>query len=116
MLESSSSCNDLNNCRTLLQIIWSCVSVLIACTWVSVHPNVPGPGESSWKVVRRKVRLMIIALIAPELFVLWAARQWFAARKLAKRYRDQGWTMSHAFFALMGGFALYEGKKFVSVL
>ncbi|KIK52157.1 hypothetical protein GYMLUDRAFT_265520 [Collybiopsis luxurians FD-317 M1] len=111
-----SSCKDIDNCRTLLQIVWSCVSVLIACTWVSVHPNVPGPDEGSWKIFQRKIGLMLIALIAPELLVLWAARQWFAARKLSKRYEDQGWTMSHAFFALMGGFALYEGRQFLSVL
>ncbi|KIK53930.1 hypothetical protein GYMLUDRAFT_922656 [Collybiopsis luxurians FD-317 M1] len=111
---TSDSCNDINDCRTLLQIVWSCVSVLIACTWVSVHPNVPGPHDSSWKVLRRKIGLMIIALIAPELLVLWAARQWFAARKLSERYPE--WTRTHAFFALMGGFALYKGKECVAVL
>ncbi|KIK53942.1 hypothetical protein GYMLUDRAFT_49114 [Collybiopsis luxurians FD-317 M1] len=111
---TSDSCNDINDCRTLLQIVWSCISVLITCTWVSVHPNVPGPDDSSWKVLRRKIGLMIIALIAPEMLVLWAARQWFAARKLSERY--PGWTRTHAFFALMGGFALYEGKKCISVL
>ncbi|KIK53940.1 hypothetical protein GYMLUDRAFT_178298 [Collybiopsis luxurians FD-317 M1] len=109
---TSDSCNDINDCRTLLQIVWSCISVLIACTWVSVHPNVPGPDDSSWKVFRRKIGLMIIALIAPEMLVLWAARQWFAARKLSERY--PGWTRTHAFFALMGGFALYEDKECVS--
>ncbi|KIK54076.1 hypothetical protein GYMLUDRAFT_177907 [Collybiopsis luxurians FD-317 M1] len=111
---TSDSCNNINDCRTLLQIVWSCISVLIACTWVSVHPNVPGPDESSWKLLRRKIGLMIIALIAPEMLVLWAAKQWFAARMLSKWY--QGWTRTHAFFAIMGGFALYEGKKAPSVL
>ncbi|KIK51383.1 hypothetical protein GYMLUDRAFT_394703 [Collybiopsis luxurians FD-317 M1] len=110
----SSSCNDINNCRTLLQIIWSCVSVLIACTWASVHPNVPAPDEGSKKVFRRKIGLMIMALIAPEMLVLWAARQWFAAKKLSKGYK--GWTRTHSFFALMGGVALYEREKFISVL
>src|ERR1700750_1455097 len=31
-------------------------------------------------------------------------------------YEQQGWTRTHAFFALMGGFALYESKECVSVL
>ncbi|KIK64965.1 hypothetical protein GYMLUDRAFT_258509 [Collybiopsis luxurians FD-317 M1] len=57
---------------------------------------------------------MATAILAPELLVLWAARQWFAARRLSKCYK--GWTKTHAFFALMGGFALYEGNKYVSVL
>ncbi|KIK53933.1 hypothetical protein GYMLUDRAFT_49111 [Collybiopsis luxurians FD-317 M1] len=111
---TSNLCNDINNRRTLFQIVWSCLSVLIACTWVSVHPNVPGPNESSWKVLRRKIGLMVIALIAPEILVLWAARQWFAARKLSKGYK--GWTKSHAFFALMGGFAVYRGEDCIAAL
>ncbi|KIK53902.1 hypothetical protein GYMLUDRAFT_103216, partial [Collybiopsis luxurians FD-317 M1] len=98
-------CKDIDNSRTLIQIVWSCISVLIACAWVSVHPNVPGPDESSWKVLQNRIGLMVIGLIAPELLVLWAARQWFAARKLVRGYK--GWTQSHAFFALMGGFTVY---------
>ncbi|KIK53962.1 hypothetical protein GYMLUDRAFT_1024781 [Collybiopsis luxurians FD-317 M1] len=120
ILSSSSSglCNDIYKCRTLPQILWSCISVVIACTWVSVHPNIPGPKESCRRIFRRRIGLMITALIAPELLVLWAARQWFAARKLSnlKAYKDHNWTVSHAFFALMGGFALYEGEKCISVL
>ncbi|KIK53925.1 hypothetical protein GYMLUDRAFT_178157 [Collybiopsis luxurians FD-317 M1] len=111
---TSDSCDNIHDCRTLFQIVWSCVSVLIACTWVSVHPNVPGPHDSSWKVFLRKIGLMIIALIAPEMLVLWASRQWFAARKLSERY--PGWTRTHAFFALMGGFALYDGNECYSAL
>ncbi|KIK53965.1 hypothetical protein GYMLUDRAFT_178282 [Collybiopsis luxurians FD-317 M1] len=113
---SSSSCNDIYRCRTLAQIVWSCTSVVIACTWVSVHPNVPGPTESSWRILRRRIGLMMITLIAPELLVLWAARQWFAARRLSKVYKNDGWTMTHAFFALMGGFALYKGRTCICVL
>ncbi|KIK53964.1 hypothetical protein GYMLUDRAFT_923288 [Collybiopsis luxurians FD-317 M1] len=115
-LSSADSCNDLHKCRTLFQIVWSCISVIIACTWVSIHPNVPGPDESSWAVLRRRVQMMIIALTAPELLVFGAARQWFAARKLSHRYKKQKWSRAHAFLALMGGFGLYEGKKCVGVL
>ncbi|KAF5371524.1 hypothetical protein D9757_010367 [Collybiopsis confluens] len=135
---SSNSCppSDPDSGRTVLGILWTCLSVLFACTWVSVHPNVPGPNEGS--TVNRlwaKTKLMIIALIAPELVLMWAVRQWYAARELTKGvcvvcgedasilcafefdhqvYR--GWTKTHAFFALMGGFALYEGDNHVTVL
>ncbi|KAF5373529.1 hypothetical protein D9757_010500 [Collybiopsis confluens] len=112
-ISTTSQCTDINNCRTWYDIVWSCVSVLIACTWVSVHPNVPGPDEGAlW----HKIGLMLVMIIAPELLVLWAARQWFAARKLASRYRLEGWTKTHAFYALMGGFALYSDGEPVSVL
>ncbi|KIK66306.1 hypothetical protein GYMLUDRAFT_192967 [Collybiopsis luxurians FD-317 M1] len=114
--DPGNSCNDINNCRTKLQIIWSCIAVLIACTWASIHPNIPGPKDSWWKVLRRKIGLMVLCLLAPELLVLWAARQWIDAWLLSDRYRHRGWTVTHAMFALMGGFALYNGDKLVSVL
>ncbi|KIK66296.1 hypothetical protein GYMLUDRAFT_157760 [Collybiopsis luxurians FD-317 M1] len=114
--DPGNSCNDINNCRTGLQIIWSCIAVLVACTWASIHPNIPGPKESWWKALTRKIGLMMLCLLAPELLIMWAARQWVDAWLLSNRYRHQGWTMTHATFALMGGFALYEGDKLVSVL
>ncbi|KIK51329.1 hypothetical protein GYMLUDRAFT_181605 [Collybiopsis luxurians FD-317 M1] len=114
------ACN--NNCqsRSLYQIVWSCVGVLIACTWVAVHPNVPSPRDGFWRILGRKFWLMVVALIAPEVVVLWAARQWFSARKLVKRktieHKDKGWTVSHGFFVLMGGLTRYDGKDLVQVL
>ncbi|KAJ4474384.1 hypothetical protein J3R30DRAFT_3508426 [Lentinula aciculospora] len=110
------SCDDINHCRTLLQILWSCISVLISCTWVSVHPNLPGPEESPRSILGRKIGLMLMTLIAPEIMVLWASRQWFVARKLSEEFKNKGWTKTHAYFALMGGFALYEEKEFVCVM
>ena len=38
-----SSCEDLGHCRTLLGIVWSCITTIFLCTWVSIHPNVPEP-------------------------------------------------------------------------
>lgn len=40
---SSGSCQDIDDCRTISAIVWSCVATLVACTWASVHPNVPDP-------------------------------------------------------------------------
>ncbi|KAF9063170.1 hypothetical protein BDP27DRAFT_1232520 [Rhodocollybia butyracea] len=97
--------------QSILQIFWSCASTLIACTWVSIHPNIPGPKDKWRNVLGEKILLMLVALIAPELIMFWAIRDWQAARTLARRFETKGWTKSHAFFALMGGFALYEGKN-----
>ncbi|TDL16980.1 hypothetical protein BD410DRAFT_754858 [Rickenella mellea] len=108
---TQSSCNDLNNCRALLDIIWSCVVTVFSCTWVAVHPNVPAPYESDIVIRLRRCGIMIMALIAPELLILWAMRQWLVSRKLAKKYHAKGWTQTHGFFALMGGFMLYDGDK-----
>jgi len=57
-------------------------------------------------------------LLAPEFVILWAARQHFGARYLMKKHENNhpGWTRTHAFFLIMGGFMLHEGGKPVQVL
>ncbi|ESK82946.1 hypothetical protein Moror_11824 [Moniliophthora roreri MCA 2997] len=59
---------------------------------------------------------MVLALLTPELIVLWAARQWYSANRIARKFKRYGWGKSHAFFILMGGFALYDGEKFCGYL
>ena len=88
---SASSCTDLGNCRTIWNIVWSCLVTTFACTWVAVHPNVPRPAQNvnqSWySRPLRRVRIMLYALIGPEFVLFWAWRQWKAAnRKPAPRY------------------------------
>lgn len=55
---------------------------------------------------------MLCAVIAPELVIIWAMRQWCFARRVAKRYRVRNWSMTHGFFIQMGGFMLcWDGKE-----
>ncbi|KIK59290.1 hypothetical protein GYMLUDRAFT_1004685, partial [Collybiopsis luxurians FD-317 M1] len=110
------SCDNIHSCRTLSQILWSCIGVLVASTWVIIQPNLPAPDERFWRTLSRKVGLVLVALFAPEVMVVRAAREWFSARKLAARFRTEGWSKKHAFFALMGGFALYNDDDFICVL
>ena len=72
--------------RSITDILWSCFATLFVCTWVSVHPNIPGPDEGFWKVALRRLELMLWALICPELIIGWAFRQWLAARWLRDQY------------------------------
>ena len=77
-----SSCTDLGNCRTILNIVWSCLVTIFACTWVSMHPNVPRPGTTNRHWYSRPLRrawIMFYALIGPEFFIFWAWRQRVAA-------------------------------------
>ncbi|KDQ50588.1 hypothetical protein JAAARDRAFT_186044 [Jaapia argillacea MUCL 33604] len=110
------TCDTLSHCRTLSSIIYSCVATIVACTWVSIHPNIPSPDASDLWIFLTKVGHMILALIAPELLLVWAMRQWFVAGRLARKYKDHGWTRTHGFFALMGGFMLYDGQRPVHTL
>ena len=104
--------------RSIYNILWSCLSTIFACTWITVHPNIPAPGDSQWAVLRRRVAVMGYILLAPEFVILWAARQHFGARYLTKKHEQNhtGWTQAHAFFLIMGGFMLHEGGKPVRVL
>ncbi|KAK1218903.1 hypothetical protein PQX77_018387 [Marasmius sp. AFHP31] len=106
---ASPSCQET---RTTVEIVLSCLSMIILCTWTSVRPNVPSvPRSGHWILVYwDKAAIFFTALLAPELIVLWSVRQWSAARKMAKAYKQYGWTITHAFFALMGGFALYDSE------
>ena len=91
----SLSC-DINVTRTLWNIIWSCVATLFACTYTAVHPNIPGVDEHKVIVVLRRIFIMVVALVFPELVVTWAARQFFSARQAAKDFNERGWL--HARF------------------
>ncbi|KAJ7811857.1 hypothetical protein B0H13DRAFT_2472213 [Mycena leptocephala] len=104
-------CDDINNCRTLFDIIWGCLATIFACTWVSVHPNVPAPNQSWLALFWRRLKMMLIAVIAPEIMVGFAARQSFAARVLSKEFE---FSRKHGFFFCMGGFVSSSGYPVVT--
>ncbi|KAF7370006.1 hypothetical protein MSAN_00630600 [Mycena sanguinolenta] len=98
---TTDSCKDIDNCRTLFSVVWGCIATIFACTWVSVHPNVPPPNQSSLQLLWRRLKMMLIAMIAPEIMVGFAARQFFGSRWLVKNFR---FSSTQAFFFCMGGF------------
>jgi hypothetical protein len=73
--------------RTLFGIIWSCVSTIIICAWTAVHPNVPPPNQ--WKARWNRLKIMFWMIIAPELVLAWAVRQFFAAREIRDEYNSK---------------------------
>jgi len=72
--------------RTLFGVAWSCVLTVFICAWTSVHPNVPPRGvmHGLWA----RVKLMFWTIVAPELVLAWAVRQWFAAREIKNIYNS----------------------------
>ncbi|KDQ49497.1 hypothetical protein JAAARDRAFT_42807 [Jaapia argillacea MUCL 33604] len=112
-----STCSDIHHCRTMVGIISSCITTIFACTWVAIHPNIPAPYETSLEITVRRMRVTVMALIAPELVIVWAMRQWVVAGQIAKKYKDRKWTRTHGFFVQMGGFVLVDDKgKLVRIL
>jgi hypothetical protein len=45
-----SSCEDIGHCRTLLGIVWSCITTIFLCTWVAIHPNIPEPEPQNKRI------------------------------------------------------------------
>jgi len=70
--------------RTLFGIIWSCLFTTILCAWTAAHPNVPPRTEARWN----RFKLMIWMIIIPEMVLLWAVRQFFAAREIRNTYNQ----------------------------
>ena len=75
--------------RSIRDILSSCLATIFACLWISVHPNIPFPNESGWRVFLRRLELMFWALLGPELIIVWAFRQWLGARELEKLYKGK---------------------------
>ncbi|KAF7356018.1 hypothetical protein MVEN_00931200 [Mycena venus] len=80
---SIDSCDDINDCRKLFDVVWSCLATIFACTWVSVHPNVPSPDQSRPALLWHRLKMMLVGIIAPEIMVGFAARQFLEARTLS---------------------------------
>ncbi|KAF9556557.1 hypothetical protein CPC08DRAFT_711153 [Agrocybe pediades] len=104
------------NDRSLLPIVSGCFATIFACTWISVHSNIPAPGEKAIPVLLRRLAVMANLLIAPEFVLLWAGRQYLGSLEISKRHKGRGWTKTHAYFAIMGGFALHSDGKQVRTL
>ena len=66
------NCGDIHQCRTIWNIIWSCLATLFVCTWLVLHLNIPAPDDGWFKIALHKVRTMILVVLAPEFVVLWA--------------------------------------------
>ncbi|KAF8657422.1 hypothetical protein AX16_002219 [Volvariella volvacea WC 439] len=99
---TASKCDPARN-RTLFDILYSCIGVILLCTYISMHHNIPDQNDSWRKVMWMKIRTTLYALIAPEMVIMWAIRQRIMAGKIVQENNHRGWTMTHGFFVQMGG-------------
>ena len=75
--------------RSIWDILRGSLATIFACSWVSVHPNIPGPDEAWWRILLRRLELMFWAVVGPELLIVWAFRQWLDARHLERLYKGE---------------------------
>ncbi|KAF7302304.1 hypothetical protein MIND_00797900 [Mycena indigotica] len=123
--------NACNNQRSLFSIVWGCFTTIFACIWVSAHPNVPPPvprppkkdatviAHLKWYLidstigVRRRLKLVLVAFIAPELIVGFAGRQLETAWYFSREFNL---SLTHGFFISMGGFVDSEKHPIVDTI
>jgi hypothetical protein len=111
------------NNRTTSDILWSCFTVFLVCSWKCVHLHIPTveEGEAGWQMLGgwlpcpsslllrrwcRKVKWMCIIALAPEMGVAMATDQFVKAREMNKKFQTLNFTLTHSFYALMGGFVI----------
>ncbi|KAI9766810.1 MAG: hypothetical protein M1840_006285 [Geoglossum simile] len=105
--------------RGTFDILWSSIFTLLICTWTIQHLNIPGwvhEGENTLKrSLKRgwtKLKWMLITLMLPELLVARAVQDFMLARRSYEEMKEiaeedgVGWTLTHSFYANMGGFVL----------
>jgi hypothetical protein len=80
LLDSNSSSCDPNSYRTKWGIVYSCLSTISACVWVSIHPNIPGHNTSQWLY---RPGVAVYMLVFPELLVVTALVQLVAAWRIS---------------------------------
>lgn len=104
-----------------MSIVWSCLTVIILCTWSILHLNVPLQFNSkTWQqklgrslyLASRKAAWMLFTILVPELTMGKALGDLVDARASMKEIKAQAdedgvdWTVTHSLFADMGGFAV----------
>jgi hypothetical protein len=70
--------------RSMWSIVWACGLTLFACVWTAIHPNMPAPREHWASKSWRKMKLVVLGLIAPEYIMLLALNQRFNAKNVQK--------------------------------
>ncbi|KAH8665632.1 hypothetical protein BGZ61DRAFT_366339 [Ilyonectria robusta] len=109
------------NTRGTLDILWTCLSVLLICTWSILHLNVPmqsTPNGKAQKYLRSAHRLfwklmwMMANVIAPEWPFGKAWADYLSVSSVEKRFEELKeedqvhWSRTHCYFANMGGIAI----------
>ncbi|KAJ7729901.1 hypothetical protein B0H16DRAFT_1775391 [Mycena metata] len=73
---------------------------------VPLHQNIPDPKLGWFSLLMRKLCMMLVTIIAPEVVVGFAVRQLVSARWISKKFNV---SKTHGFFCNMGGFVT-EGR------
>lgn len=77
-----------DNSRTTLDVLWSCLVTIFACTWTVLHLNPPAPNDGELLMFLRKLQFFAIGIIAPEAIVLCAATDKYLAKEAGENFQQ----------------------------
>jgi hypothetical protein len=109
--------------RGTLDILWSSLFTIFACTWTIQHLNVPEQregrdrgwkGDLKWmlKGVYTSVKWMLLTMVAPEFIIGKACGDFIQAKENLQELLKFAnidhvpWTLTHTYYANMGGFVV----------
>ncbi|KAH7384001.1 hypothetical protein BKA66DRAFT_90039 [Pyrenochaeta sp. MPI-SDFR-AT-0127] len=112
--------------RGSFSIVSTCTITLILGVWSAVHLNLPGNPHSQTEAFLRRTAWIVCSLFAPEVLIFVAWTQRLAAKRIQKKVEtmfiekskpsndreaqmlilNNKWTMTHSFWAIMGGIAI----------
>ncbi|KUJ24448.1 uncharacterized protein LY89DRAFT_679585 [Mollisia scopiformis] len=110
------------NVRSTLDVLYASLTTIFLCTWTAQHLCLPPSSLANgfflriWKATWRKLKWMLVALIMPEYLVGKALGEFVAAYRSSRCEDMQSaaaaskteWTMTHAYYANMGGVILHS--------
>lgn len=118
--------------RGTLDILWSCLFTVIACTWTIQHLNVPEQRKGQdhgiisnikWELkhIFTSTKWMLATVLAPEMLLAKNTGDLSDVKRDIKELQelaaqdDVTWTTTHSLFANMGGFVVrsHTSKNFV---
>ncbi|KAK0648162.1 hypothetical protein B0T16DRAFT_407809 [Cercophora newfieldiana] len=109
--------------RGTMEILWSSLFTIVACTWTIHHPNVPEQrdgrdpgflGDLRWGLwsALESAKLALVTILTPELIISVAWDQRRIAKKVMHELKERAdrdgvpWTLVHGHYVAMGGFVL----------
>ncbi|KAJ6110654.1 hypothetical protein N7486_002889 [Penicillium sp. IBT 16267x] len=81
--------------RSSWDILWSCLSTILACTWTALHLAVPERDQSEIAQIVLKLSSWICAILAPELMAGIAAEELCRANAVVARCNAAFCRLSH---------------------
>ncbi|TFK59898.1 hypothetical protein BDN72DRAFT_850992 [Pluteus cervinus] len=117
--------------RTLVDIIRSCLFTIAACVYRAIHQNIPDPRTTWWQRTWLTAKITLLALLAPEMMIWWAMKQWMGAKVIRDdinaclKYvkiinpeygsilKQDDWTLTHGHFLQMGGLVRKDNRHVI---